>query len=141
MAQGNILRFHCKRRNEQQSQHIQTCADVTLEQTLAQGINPKRHFSTKKINWCRILGSYGSDHEEYSILGCNTMQFGDNIMFRRNIWPQFSELKSKPNKKPAEAGHKRSAGSTCCLFSLFSDPENKGDMFLLKVRISLTYTE
>jgi hypothetical protein len=41
------------------------------------------------------------------LLGCNAMKCGDNHTFQRNILPPSSGVKSKPSKKPAEAGSKQ----------------------------------
>jgi hypothetical protein len=41
-------------------------------------------------------------------IGCNAVQFGESPTFRRNISPASSGWKSKPTKRPAEAGGKLS---------------------------------
>jgi hypothetical protein len=38
------------------------------------------------------------------LLGCNAMQFRDNLTFWSNTSPPSSGSMSKPSKKPAEAG-------------------------------------
>jgi hypothetical protein len=43
--------------------------------------------------------------EKHSLLGCNTMQFGDSLMFQRNNVPQSSGSNGKTSKKPVEAGN------------------------------------
>jgi hypothetical protein len=45
-------------------------------------------------------------YEEYGLVGYNAMQFRDSPTFRRNISLPSLGSKSKPSKKPAEAGHK-----------------------------------
>jgi hypothetical protein len=41
--------------------------------------------------------------EEYGILRCNAVYFGDCATFRRNTSPVSSGPKIKPNIKPAES--------------------------------------
>jgi hypothetical protein len=41
-------------------------------------------------------------------MGCNTMQFEENLTFWRNMLPLSSGLKSKTSKKPVEVGRKLS---------------------------------
>jgi hypothetical protein len=45
-------------------------------------------------------------NEQYSLLGCNAVQFGESATFLRNFLPPSSASKSKPRRKPAEAGGK-----------------------------------
>jgi hypothetical protein len=49
---------------------------------------------------------HACDYEEYGVLGSNAMQFRDSSMLWRNTLPPSSGPKSKPSKKPAEAGIK-----------------------------------
>jgi hypothetical protein len=56
------------------------------------------------------------------------MQFGDSPTFSRNIPPPPSTSKSKPSKKPTNAGSR---------LNLFFDPEEGIDMFLRNTGISL----
>jgi hypothetical protein len=64
------------------------------------------------MNLCWIFGSHNGDCEEYGLLGHNAKQFGESLTFRRNMPPTFSESKSKPSKKPAEAGDKLTIQTT-----------------------------
>jgi hypothetical protein len=45
-------------------------------------------------------GSHSGDYEEYGLLGFGAVWFGENITFRRKIWPPSLELKNKRSKKP-----------------------------------------
>jgi hypothetical protein len=45
-------------------------------------------------------------YEEHGFLDYNAVWFGESPMFWRNISPPFLGSKSKPSKKPAEAGGK-----------------------------------
>jgi hypothetical protein len=53
-----------------------------------------------------------SDLQQYSYfvegggLGCNAVQFGDSLAFRRNISPLSSGSKGKPRKIPADRARK-----------------------------------
>jgi hypothetical protein len=50
---------------------------------------------------CNWLGKlYG----EYSLRGCNAMQFTESPMFQRNLTCPSSGSKHKPSKKPTEVG-------------------------------------
>jgi hypothetical protein len=50
--------------------------------------------SSDVVNACWIGGPHGSEYEEYSLLGCDTMYF------ERNMLPPMSWSKNKPSKKP-----------------------------------------
>jgi hypothetical protein len=50
----------------------------------------------------RICSSHSSDYKD--IANCNAIKFGEIRTSRRNISTPSLESKSKPNKKPAEAG-------------------------------------
>jgi hypothetical protein len=56
---------------------------------------------------------YTVNHEEYGLLGCNTVQFVDVPAFWKNIMPISSGSKIKNRKTPAEAN------SACHLLSWF----------------------
>jgi hypothetical protein len=58
---------------------------------------------------------------------------------RRNTSPPSSGSKSKPSKKPEEAGDKLSETPASAGFfsGLFFDPQDGGAMFLLNVGMSL----
>jgi hypothetical protein len=46
--------------------------------------------------------SLGGYYEEYGLLDCNAIWFGDNPNFRMNISPPSSGLKNEQNRKAAE---------------------------------------
>jgi hypothetical protein len=50
--------------------------------------------------------------EEYGLLSCNAVQFGDTLIFQRNI------------------SHLTSAGLAACFFCILFDHEDRGDIFL-----------
>jgi hypothetical protein len=46
--------------------------------------------------------------EDYNILSCNTVYFGESLAFQWNLTHPSSGSKRKPSKKPAEAGSRLS---------------------------------
>jgi hypothetical protein len=52
------------------------------------------------------------DCEEYVLLGCNAVWFGDDQTFRMKLSPPSSGSKSKPRKKVAEGGLPKLFSST-----------------------------
>jgi hypothetical protein len=82
--------------------------------------------------------------EEYGILECNTVQFGEILTFQRNISPSSSRsIKRKPiRKQQNQATSKQTKQLTNCEeYRLrFFDPEDERDMFLRKIRLSPIYT-
>jgi hypothetical protein len=55
---------------------------------------------------CRVFSvdMNGKEIEEYSLLDCNDVYFGESPAFRRNISSPSLGSKNKPNKKSVEAG-------------------------------------
>jgi hypothetical protein len=55
---------------------------------------------------CQIFSVYmnGREMEKYSLFGCNAVYFGESPAFRTNRPFPSPGSKSKPGKKPVEAG-------------------------------------
>lgn len=73
-------------------------------------------------------------HEEYGLLGCNTMQLRDSPTSQRNVSPPSSESKSIPYNKPAEADSKQG------LLGLLFNPDDGSNTLLRNIRLSPNYT-
>jgi hypothetical protein len=54
--------------------------------------------------------------EKYCTQVVNTMYFGESLIFWSNISPPCLESKSKPKKKPAEAGVKLMNQVSACFY-------------------------
>jgi hypothetical protein len=68
----------------------------------------------RKVNKFTIILSspifHGGGYEDYGLLGCNTMYFGDR-MFRRKMSSPSSRSRSKLSMKIEEAGNKPAGSS------------------------------
>jgi hypothetical protein len=82
-----------------------------------------------------IWDSHNNGYEEWGLLSCNAMQFGDKLIFRRNISPPSSGSNSKQSLKQAEAGGKLSLPPAYSLTL-----KMKAICSLWNIRFSLSYT-
>jgi hypothetical protein len=83
-------------------------------------------WTYSKICW--IWGSQSDDSEEYSVLCCNNVQFGESPMFQRYISPPSSAKQEILSILSAFAGF---------LLGLLFSPEDGGDMFFRNVGLAL----
>jgi hypothetical protein len=59
-----------------------------------------------KINDVGFWRCHGSKCNEYDLLRCDAVYFGEGSTLQWNVLPPFSGARSKPSKKPVEVGGK-----------------------------------
>jgi hypothetical protein len=72
----------------------------TNDQNVTQELSPRMSSSSVLVleqeSSLEIWGSHYEDYEDYRILGCDAVQSGSKVPFRKNLLPPSSRQKGKP---------------------------------------------